>query len=119
MISPLRASSRSDRPRPTTRPTTTLRPSGPAGGDVQAFPDDDAGYRAWVGAHPTGFVLNAVRPDAARPGVLHRVGCASLRTANTSTTRTMKVCAPSASDLEAWSVKRGAVAPLACRRCGP
>jgi hypothetical protein len=85
------------------------------------FSNDDAGYLAWVKAHPAGFVLNQPRAARAKTPTLHRVGCAVVSgrgdTVGTLTVTAVKVCGPSAEVLGAWSAARGAGPPTACRRC--
>ncbi len=83
-----------------------------------AFLHDDDGYRAWLAAHPEGFVLNVTR-SASAASVLHRAGCSTLRagtgTGQRATRRAPKVCGEAAA-LEKWSAAGGtAVAP--CRHC--
>jgi len=122
-ISALRSSSRRWRPRDATRPVGTVEQPVAPSRDVTTFRGDDAGYRAWLDAHPAGFVLNAARPGSSRPPVLHRVTCASLRTTAGSprslTAKAPKVCATTTGTLEAWSAAQCAGPPAACRRCLP
>jgi hypothetical protein len=98
---------------------TALRPSVPVT-DVVAFHHDDAGYVAWVAAHPDGFVLNTVRPGPSAPAVLHRAGCGAVRQSVAAgrrpTERAPKACAQSADTLQAWSGAQGS-AFVCCQRC--
>ena len=45
------------------------------GPDAGEFRDDDAGYLAWLAAHPDGFVINMLRSHSATAARLHHVGC--------------------------------------------
>jgi hypothetical protein len=42
---------------------------------MRIFEDDDAGYLAWVGSHPHGFVVNTFRKPDPRYLMLHRATC--------------------------------------------
>jgi hypothetical protein len=109
--------SRREAPDATTTTATEVTPL------CHEFSHDDAGYLAWVEAHPRGFVMN--QPRAARPKTptMHRVGCAAVSwhegTGENLTANAVKVCGPSADVLGAWSVARGGAVPTACRRCRP
>jgi hypothetical protein len=115
------------RPSNGARPRSDSAPNAapPASADVtplcREFCGDDAGYRAWVGTHPDGYVLNAPPGARSAPPTLHRVGCAALarRSGNTGplTAQAVKVCGPSAEMLGAWSEARGSQPPKPCARC--
>jgi hypothetical protein len=87
------------------------------------FSHDDAGYLAWVEAHPGGFVMNQPRAASPKTPTMHRVGCAAVSwhegTSESLTANAVKVCGPSAEVLGAWSEARGGAQPSACRRCRP
>jgi hypothetical protein len=45
---------------------------------VETFKDDDAGYLAWLAAHPDGFVLNTYRNPRSGYLRLHAASCRSI-----------------------------------------
>jgi hypothetical protein len=53
-------------------------PPGPALGGVVEFRRDDAGYRAWLTAHPDGFVINTTPRYSRTYLKLHRATCPSV-----------------------------------------
>jgi hypothetical protein len=42
---------------------------------MHEFRDDDAGYLAWLAAHPDGYVINIARHYSATTALVHRAGC--------------------------------------------
>ena len=90
---------------------------------VRTFAGDDAAFRAWMEAHPQGFVLNHPHATRVTTLTLHRAGCPALspRTddAPRRATASPKVCAPSAGALKAWSRAHEGCDPTPCRRCRP
>ncbi len=72
---------------------------------MQDFIDDDAGYLAWVRAHPDGFVVNAPRSGGSVPLILHGARCtfiSSVIRSNYTTTSYYKVCAEDREALLRW-----------------
>ena len=45
---------------------------------VREFRDDDAGYRAWIAAHPDGYVINIARSHSATEARVHHAGCRTI-----------------------------------------
>ena len=89
---------------------------------IQQFVDDDAGYFAWLGQHPAGFVLKTYREPTPGYVRLHRATCYSVTRppANGSswTHDYRKTCADTRAELEAWA--RGEVLlPKSCAKCNP
>ena len=42
------------------------------------FRDDDAGYLAWLAAHPDGYVINIARSPSATEARVHHAGCRTI-----------------------------------------
>jgi hypothetical protein len=86
-------------------PLVALRGPAPASDEGPvSFLDNDAGYLAWVAAHPAGYVVNTERTPSARYLVLHRATCHTMKPRDVSDYRTWttayrKACAMSAHDL--------------------
>ena len=95
----------------------------PPASTVHVFDHDDAGFRRWVAAHATGFVLNHARTGPGPAPTLHRVGCGALesgeRRGQALTERSPKACAAAADALTAWCAAHGASTPSPCGRCRP
>jgi len=85
------------------------------------FVDDDAGFLAWLAAHPAGLVLNTERTPSARYLKLHRAACPTLAgaTGKTWTVSYRRVCAGERAPLDAWAASEAGAAPDACKRCKP
>jgi hypothetical protein len=76
--------------------------------EPKEFRDDDGGYRAWLIAHPDGYVINIARSRSAREARLHQVSCPTLlpdRIASGAalTGQYVKVCADLLVELERWA----------------
>ncbi len=89
------------RPEPST-PVGTV--SGDEGSDISTFVDDDAGFVAWLAAHPGGYVLNHERKPSPRYLVLHRADCWTMAPRKGGDTRTWtssypKTCAATSAAL--------------------
>jgi hypothetical protein len=86
-----------------------------------SFVGDDPEYAGWLRANPGGFVLNVARRASAPRATLHLAGCAAIRPAVTRTgqSSTMRVCAPSAAALAAWTSTELRRDPARCGRCHP
>ena len=86
------------------------------------FSPEQPGYAAWTETHPEAFVISLRRGAGAKTPTLHRVGCPAVAPRPASlaaTTGSVRVCAPSAATLAAWSEARGLGGPTPCRRCHP
>lgn len=75
---------------------------------IQTFRDDDAGYEAWLTAHPEGWVVNALRSLSAAYLKLHHADCATISRLRTSCSRWttgayIKLCAERREELDAWA----------------
>jgi len=118
----LAAAIRAELGAPAATPTGTTE-SGPAlGTDAAAsFVDDDAGFLAWLKAHPEGLVLNTGRTPSARYLKLHRARCSTLAEAEGRawTVSHRRVCAGDRAALEAWAAAAVGAAPDPCKRCKP
>jgi hypothetical protein len=71
--------------------------------------EDETRYRAWIDAHPGGFVVNTTRPNPSRNYLkLHRATCWSIRHLRGSQERFtsggyQKVCSRTRTELEQWA----------------
>jgi len=87
---------------------------------MRRFEEDDAGYLAWLAAHPAGFVVNAYRPPAAAYLPLHRTTCRTIKGIPASgrhwTHTTIKVCGDRG-ELEAWARQEVGGEVQACLLC--
>ncbi|HET9060020.1 MAG TPA: hypothetical protein VFN61_08875 [Acidimicrobiales bacterium] len=93
-------------------------------GKLVSFLDNDAGYLAWLTAHPDGYVVNTERRPNARYLVLHRATCYTMKPRDVNDNRTwtaayLKACGISAHDLVGWAQAHAAARPTACRTCRP
>ena len=74
------------------------------------FRDDDAGYLAWVGAHPDGYVINIARSHNPAEARVHRAGCRWISGRSPRgrvwTGLYVKVCAERLTELEQWAMDR-------------
>jgi hypothetical protein len=77
---------------------------------VEVFVDDDAGYRAWIYANPSGFVVNALRGGSIGDPILHRAMCETITpTPDTpwTTGDYLKACAVRRFELDEWAREHG------------
>jgi hypothetical protein len=84
------------------------------------FDHDDPGYLAWLAANRGGFVINCHRQPVAWYLVLHRATCTWInppRFRNWTTVGYVKVCAPTAADLDAWARDATGGRPKYCPAC--
>jgi len=97
-------------------------------GDIQAgsvamFWQDEAGYRRWLGAHPTGYVINCDRKPKDSYIMLHRATCETISgkpaRGDTLTSPYMKVCAESRQALSDWAFDLLGTFPQRCGTCDP
>lgn len=88
---------------------------------VTKFQDDDAGYLAWLAAHPRGFVLNAERKPQSSNLILHRASCWTIGgrpSRGDSWTRAyIKICADDTAAIEEWTAKEVGGPPRRCQFC--
>ena len=87
------------------------------------FKDDDAGYLAWIAAHPRGFVLNRQKGKTDLYLILHRARCRQISKPLESPyaytgMKYMKVCAEELEALYAHARQQGG-ALTRCRVCNP
>jgi hypothetical protein len=90
-------------------------------GDIQRFTHDDAGFLAWLGSHPQGYVLNChhrPRPEYLK---LHRADCVHLHRADTTnwTGAYSKFCASNMAILATWAATEIGAQPDPCSFCRP
>jgi hypothetical protein len=90
---------------------------------AREFRDDDAGYLAWLAAHPDGYVINIARSHSAAAARVHHAGCRTISGQNPHkgpwTVPYVKVCAEQWADLEQWATDyvREPIPP--CGTCHP
>jgi hypothetical protein len=86
---------------------------------VGEFRDDDAGYLAWLAAHPDGYVINIARSCSGTLARVHHAGCWTISGQNAAgvalTEQYVKVCAEQLADLDQWAINH-VEEPI--RRCG-
>jgi hypothetical protein len=89
--------------------------------EVVVFRDDDAGYLAWLAAHPTGYVLNTARNPPPDYVILHRASCRTISGRPTRggpwTGPYIKVCSDDQLQIAAWAGMGTAAAPTRCGVC--
>jgi Family of unknown function (DUF6308) len=109
------------RPVPALPSSATAVLATPIDGELVVFRDDEAGYLAWLEAHPHGFVLNAARSPRPDYLILHRASC---RTISGQPTRGdvwtgpyIKVCADGEAAIERWTAATVGAAPRRCLVC--
>ena len=84
---------------------------------MRRFVNDDAGYLAWLEAHPDGFVLNTYAHVTAAYLVLHRAACRTIKRhlppPSLWTYPYAKTCSDDRVEIERWAVRetRKAVRP--------
>ncbi len=90
---------------------------------VQEFCDDDAGYLAWLAAHPDGYVINLRRSRNPSDARTHRASCRTISGQNPrggAWTRTyVKVCAEHLGRLETWANDSFGQPITRCGTCRP
>jgi hypothetical protein len=94
------------------------------GDDPVSFVDDEAGYLAWLGVHPEGYILNSYRQPSPGYLILHRSACNTMAPrgaadARTWTTAYRKTCAATLGSLVNWALAHGGGPPTPCGRCRP
>ena len=93
------------------------------------FDSGDGPYLAWLGAHPTGYVLNTDRSYPPEYMVLHRASCPSIsvlvppaRSGGFTERDYVEACSDSEADLSAWVRLKGrpdGSFSKRCPRCDP
>jgi uncharacterized protein YggE len=87
------------------------------------FRDDDAGYLAWLAAHPDGYVINILRGYSATTARVHRAGCRTINGQNPHggawTGPYVKVCANHLADLDRWAIDQVGEPISPCGTCYP
>jgi hypothetical protein len=83
----------------------------------ERFSNDDAGFLAWVDAHPNGFVLN-LDTNGPRKTVIHRVDCGWFTSSDPSEKHTSvkKACSDWEHGLTIWGEREGHTISR-CNRC--
>ena len=99
------------------------------GGDPNADPavgefrDDDAGYLAWLAAHPDGYVINILRSHSANGARLHHAGCWTISGEHSNgvalTEKYVKVCAEQLAELDQWAINEVGEPIVRCGTCHP
>jgi uncharacterized protein YggE len=91
--------------------------------DVGEFRDDDAGYLAWLAAHPDGYVINILRSHSATDARVHHAGCWTISGENPSgktwTGPYVKVCAEQLAELDQWAINQAGEPIARCGTCRP
>lgn len=72
---------------------------------LERFEDDEAGYRAWLWSHLSGYVVNAERGINPGEPILHRATCDTITpTPDRSFTKGyVKLCALKRFELDEWA----------------
>jgi len=72
---------------------------------VERFQDDDAGYRTWLYANMSGYVVNALRGPNLGVPILHRATCETITPTPDKawTAEYIKVCSTDRFELEGWA----------------
>jgi hypothetical protein len=87
------------------------------------FRDDEAGYLAWLAAHPDGYVINIARNYNATEARVHRAGCWTISRQNPGGGRWtgpyVKVCAEHLIELERWAIDEVGEEIPPCGTCRP
>ena len=90
---------------------------------VDEFSDDDAGYRAWLVAHPQGYVINIARSHKATQAKLHRARCWTINGQDFHgdkwTAQWVKICADGLAELEQWANDQVGEPIRPCGICRP
>lgn len=87
------------------------------------FRGDDAGYLAWLAAHPESYVINVARSGNAAEARVHQSGCRTISGQNPRggpwTGPYVKVCADHLAELEQWAIEAVGQAVSPCGTCRP
>ena len=96
-------------------------PVADVGGAVITFIDDDSGYRTWIYANPSGYVVNTGRNVAPDYLQLHTASCDTIAPTPDKTWtggQYIKVCSLRLYELEAWARLHGGKLS-SCAFCNP
>jgi len=87
----------------------------------ERFVDDDDGYESWLGANPSGYVINAERQPRPKYLMLHRATCPTISGTpahgRSWTKDYLKYCAASREDAAGWCQSTVGRGPKPCGRC--
>jgi len=86
------------------------------------FVDDDDGYRRWIYAHPSRFVINTLRGGSGGQPILHSAICdhvAPRAEAHWTTGDYVKICGDKRIALDLWAREQYGAFPTPCRNCEP
>lgn len=90
---------------------------------AREFRDDDAGYLAWLAAHPYGYVVNIARNHSVSAARLHHAHCRTISGQNPHngawTGPYVKVCAEQLTAVETWASDTVRSAIPKCGICRP
>jgi hypothetical protein len=90
---------------------------------MDRFVDDDAGYLAWLEAHPRGYVLNTFPQMSSSFLVLHRTTCGTvnrpLAKGREWTYPFGKACSDDHAELAEWAFSETGKSVHGCGTCGP
>lgn len=90
---------------------------------VREFCDDDAGYLAWLAAHPDGYVINIARSRRATDARVHHAGCHTINgqipRGGAWTQTYVKECAEQLAVLEQWATDTLGQPITHCGTCRP
>ena len=90
---------------------------------TREFRDDDAGYLAWLSAHPDGYVINIARSHRAADARVHHADCRTISgqipLGKTWTGPYVKVCAERLTELEQWAIAHVSEPIRRCGTCHP
>jgi hypothetical protein len=90
---------------------------------AREFRDDDAGYLAWLAAHPDGYVINIARSPSATEARVHHAGCRTISgqipRGGAWTGPYVKVCAEQLAELEQWAIDQVGEPIWRCGTCHP
>ncbi len=114
-------------PQPPADRISYVEPLDAAAGDprpgAREFRDDDAGYLAWLAAHPHGYVVNIARNHSVSAARLHRAHCRTVSGQNPHngpwTGPYVKVCAEQLTAVETWALDAVCSAIPKCGICNP
>lgn len=88
---------------------------------MQRFLDDEQGYRAWLRAHPDGFVVNSYRTPSRDYLILHKATCYTISgtpaRGKVWTKDYAKTCSTNRHNLETWARQQVGGSLKPCGHC--
>lgn len=88
---------------------------------MRRFVNDDAGYIAWLDAHPDGFVLNTYAHVTSTYLIVHRAACRTinrpLAPGKSWTYPYGKTCSDDRQEIEAWALRETGKPVKPCAHC--